>query len=195
MECCHRQKMSNSFIAGYTKNDESRGDPGKLFPFVDILAAWNSLHVVRVRTVHAEQRAALQHLPAPGQLHALQQPPLADVRRHRCSATTPRTSSSPLSRAHTSTTRWPTSTRTRTASSPTRTGQSLAVTLRRFQVRYSKHPRPWTSRYQPLDGLERRRLRARRMAAAEECHCYRGRAARHRGLRQHRLRRTRPSTR
>jgi hypothetical protein len=31
--------MSSSFIAGYTKNDESRGDPGKLFPFVDILAA------------------------------------------------------------------------------------------------------------------------------------------------------------
>jgi Carboxypeptidase regulatory-like domain len=33
------QTMSSSFIAGYTKNDESRGDPGKLFPFVDILAA------------------------------------------------------------------------------------------------------------------------------------------------------------
>jgi len=29
--------VSNNFIAGYTKNDESRGDPGKLFPFVDIL--------------------------------------------------------------------------------------------------------------------------------------------------------------
>ena len=29
--------MSNNLIAGYTTNDESRGDIGKLFPFVDIL--------------------------------------------------------------------------------------------------------------------------------------------------------------
>mgnify|MGYP006273276015 CR=1 FL=1 len=29
--------MSNNLIVGFTKNDESRGDPGKLFPFVDIL--------------------------------------------------------------------------------------------------------------------------------------------------------------
>ena len=29
--------MSNTLIVGYTKQDESRGDPGKLFPFVDIL--------------------------------------------------------------------------------------------------------------------------------------------------------------
>jgi hypothetical protein len=31
--------MSNSLIVGYTKQDESRGDIGKLFPFVDILDA------------------------------------------------------------------------------------------------------------------------------------------------------------
>jgi hypothetical protein len=31
------QTMSNSLITGYTTNDESRGDVGKLFPFVDIL--------------------------------------------------------------------------------------------------------------------------------------------------------------
>ena len=31
--------LSNNLIAGYTTNDESRGDPGKLFPFVEILAA------------------------------------------------------------------------------------------------------------------------------------------------------------
>ena len=30
-------RMSNSLIVGYTNNDESRGDIGKLFPFVDIL--------------------------------------------------------------------------------------------------------------------------------------------------------------
>jgi len=30
--------MSNSIIAGYTTNNENRTDPGKLFPFVDILA-------------------------------------------------------------------------------------------------------------------------------------------------------------
>lgn len=31
--------MSNNLIVGYTSNDESRGDIGRLFPFVDILAA------------------------------------------------------------------------------------------------------------------------------------------------------------
>jgi hypothetical protein len=30
--------IANSLIVGYTKNDESRDDPGPLFPFVDILA-------------------------------------------------------------------------------------------------------------------------------------------------------------
>jgi len=31
--------MSNNLIAGYTTSNESRGDPGTLFPFVDILGA------------------------------------------------------------------------------------------------------------------------------------------------------------
>ena len=31
--------ISNSLITGYTTNNENRNDPGKLFPFVDILAA------------------------------------------------------------------------------------------------------------------------------------------------------------
>ncbi len=34
--------MSNNLIAGYTKQDESRGQLGTLFPFVDILAAGNA---------------------------------------------------------------------------------------------------------------------------------------------------------
>ena len=38
------------------------------------------LHVGRQRALHAEQRAPLQHLPAAGQLHEVQQPALADVR-------------------------------------------------------------------------------------------------------------------
>ena len=54
-----------------TSHDESRGNAaGPFFPFVDILEARHGLHVVRLRAVHAEQRAALQDLPAPGQLHA-----------------------------------------------------------------------------------------------------------------------------
>ena len=62
---------SNSLIVGYTKQDESRGDVGTLFPFVDILdGVRHRLHGVRLRAVHAEQRAPLQHVPAPGQLHA-----------------------------------------------------------------------------------------------------------------------------
>ena len=36
---------------------------------VDILDARHDVHDVRLRAVHAEQRAALQDVPAPGQLH------------------------------------------------------------------------------------------------------------------------------
>ncbi len=39
------------------------------------------LHGLRLRAVHAEQRAALQHLPAPGQLHQVRQEAHPDVRR------------------------------------------------------------------------------------------------------------------
>ena len=34
--------MSNNLIVGYTKQDESRGQLGKLFPFVDILEGGNA---------------------------------------------------------------------------------------------------------------------------------------------------------
>src|SRR5207302_5005122 len=34
--------MSNNLIAGYTKQDESRGQLGTLFPFVDILSGGNA---------------------------------------------------------------------------------------------------------------------------------------------------------
>ena len=37
-------RMSNSLLAGYTTNDESRGDIGKLFPFVDILDGSNTAY-------------------------------------------------------------------------------------------------------------------------------------------------------
>lgn len=36
--------LSNSLILGYTTNDESREDPGKLFPFVDILGSDGSAY-------------------------------------------------------------------------------------------------------------------------------------------------------
>ncbi len=39
------------------------------------------VHLRRQRALHAEQRVALQHVPAAGQLHEVQQPPLADLRR------------------------------------------------------------------------------------------------------------------
>ena len=41
------------------------------------------VHVVRVRAVHAEQRAAIQHVPGAGQLHEIRQEPFAHVRRRR----------------------------------------------------------------------------------------------------------------
>ena len=70
------------------------------------------VHHARVRAVHAEQRAALQHVPAAGQLLDLPEGPLADLRRELRELPSPRTCSSPASRAPTSTTRSPTSTPT-----------------------------------------------------------------------------------
>ncbi len=61
--------MSNSLIFGYNNSDESRSTRiGEFFPFVDILNSGIGLHVVRLRAVHAEQRAALQRVPAAEQL-------------------------------------------------------------------------------------------------------------------------------
>ena len=61
--------MSNSLIFGYNNSDESRSTRvGTFFPFVDILNASIGLHLVRLRAVHAEQRAALQRVPAAEQL-------------------------------------------------------------------------------------------------------------------------------
>ena len=62
--------MSNSLIFGYNNSDESRSTRvGSFFPFVDILNAEHGLHLVRLRAVHAEQRAALQRVPVAEQLH------------------------------------------------------------------------------------------------------------------------------
>ena len=63
--------MSNSLIVGYTKQDESRGDTlaRRCSRSIDILKDGVDLHVDRLRAVHAEQRAALQHVPGAGQLH------------------------------------------------------------------------------------------------------------------------------
>jgi hypothetical protein len=41
------------------------------------------LYGLRLRAIHAEQRAALQDVSAPRQLHEVQQQPFADVRRQR----------------------------------------------------------------------------------------------------------------
>ena len=135
--------MSNNLLVGYTKQDESRGARIKLFPFVDILRRRRQrLHLVRLRAVHAVQRAPLQHVPGAGQLHEVRErttrsPSAASVEKlplrqlvlllHR--------------RAPTSTTRSPTSTPTPTATSRTRTARCRRCTLSSFQVQYLQHAR------------------------------------------------------
>ena len=74
----------------------------QLFPFVDILDGGHGVHIVRLRAVHAEQRAPLQHVPAPGQLHEVRQQPHADLRRQPPRGTSRRTCSSRARRACTS---------------------------------------------------------------------------------------------
>ena len=75
--------MSNSLIVGYTTNDESRGRHRRPLP-----VRRHPRRTARPTSSFGsepftlQQRAALQHVPAPGQLHEVQQPPLADVRRH-----------------------------------------------------------------------------------------------------------------
>ncbi len=66
--------LANSLIIGYTKQDESRGyKTDTLFPFVDILdgsgVAYTSFGF---EPFTPEQRASVQHVPAPGQPHEVQ---------------------------------------------------------------------------------------------------------------------------
>ena len=53
--------MSNNLIVGYTQQDESREIAGHVLPVRRHPRGGSDLHVVRLRAVHAEQRAALQH--------------------------------------------------------------------------------------------------------------------------------------
>ena len=66
--------MSNNLIAGYTHQDESRESRGHVLPVRRHPRGRLGLHVVRLRAVHAEQRAALQHVPAAEQLHDVTAP-------------------------------------------------------------------------------------------------------------------------
>ena len=87
--------MANNLIVGYTHaGREPRRRRGELFPFVDILEGRVGVHVVRLRAVHAEQRAPLQHLPAAGQLHQVRHKHTMELRPGPPSGTNPRTSSS-----------------------------------------------------------------------------------------------------
>ena len=116
--------MSNNLIVGYTKNDESRGDIGKLFPFVDILAADGTAYTsfgsepftpnneLRYNTFQLQDnltRFSNRHSLTFGVDGAA----LRVGERVLPAA----------ARAPTSTTRWRTSTPTRTATSPTRTAR------------------------------------------------------------------------
>ena len=62
--------MSNSLIIGYTKQDESRRSAETLFPFVDIWEGGQPYTSFGSEPFTPQQRAALQDVPAAGQLHA-----------------------------------------------------------------------------------------------------------------------------
>ena len=63
--------MANSLIVGYTNQDESRSSRRRrALPVRRHPRRGHDVHVVRLRAVHAEQRAPLQHVPAAEQLHA-----------------------------------------------------------------------------------------------------------------------------
>ena len=74
--------MSNNLIVGLTSNDESRGALDKLFPFVDILEGGTSYTSFGTEPFTVEQRAAVQDVPAPGQLHEVRHQAHDDLRRN-----------------------------------------------------------------------------------------------------------------
>ena len=133
--------MANSFQSGYTTQDESRAARGDHLPAGGHLRGRHQLHLVRRRAVHLPQRAGLQHVPAPGQLHQVHQPAHADLRRvcgevplgQHLHELLPAECLSP-------TTRWPTSTPTPTATWRTRIARSSPITLSAFQISYSNIP-------------------------------------------------------
>ena len=133
--------MANSLIVGYTSQDESRATRGRALPVRRHPRRRHTTYtVVRLRAVHAQQRAALQDVPAAGQLHQVHQQAHADVRRHASNATNPRTCSSPASQSayvYNSLDDFYTDANGYLAN-PNRT--ISPVNLRRFQVRYSNIP-------------------------------------------------------
>ena len=98
------------------------------------------VHLLRQRALHAEQRAALQHVPAAGQLHEVQQPPLADIRRslEKYNSENVFFPGKQSAYVYNSLADFYTDLNGYLAN-PNRT--TSPVTLRRFQVRYTQHPR------------------------------------------------------
>ena len=132
--------MSNNLIAGFTQHDESRGSRGTMFPFVDILqqgAAYTSFGFEPF-TPNNELRYNTFQLQNKFTMYAQRSTRSRSVAAS--SVTSRRTSSSRARRVSTSTTRWPTSTRTPTTIWPIRTGRPRRCTLRRFQVRWNNIP-------------------------------------------------------
>ena len=74
---------ANSLIVGYTYQDESRESVGEFFPMVDILNAGTVYTTFGFEPFTPEQRAAVQDLPDPGQLHLEPRQPRVHVRRDR----------------------------------------------------------------------------------------------------------------
>ena len=74
---------ANNLIAGYTFQDESRDSPRQALPDGGRPGGRLDLHDLRLRALHARQRAPLPDLPDPGQLHVEPREPRLHVRRER----------------------------------------------------------------------------------------------------------------
>ena len=162
MELDPRRHMANSLIVATRRKTRAGRSRGTFFPFVDMLEGGHGLHLVRVRAVHAQQRAPLQHVPAAEQLHQIQREPRADVRgqlEHYDSENVffPGSQSiyvyNSLADFYTDANGF--------LANPNRT--TSPVTLRSFQVRWNNIPGQ-EKPLQPLRGVLRRRVRAGRLA-------------------------------
>ena len=73
--------MSNNLIVGFTSNDESRGDIGSLFPFVDILVDGSAYTSFGSEPFSVQNELRYNTFQLQDRLHEIQQSAYADVRR------------------------------------------------------------------------------------------------------------------
>ena len=179
--------MSNSLIAGYTTNNENRTDPGKLFPFVDILAPDGTTYAsFGTEPFTPNNELLYQTYQLQDNLTKFSSTPFADVRLSPCSGTRRENSFfncckqgayvyNSLADFYADANGF--------LANPNRT--TSPITPRRYQVRWMNMP-GLDKPLQNLNVWNAGRLRPGRVAATREPDAHGRRQTRHPGLRQHR---------